>query len=69
MVRKLALLLSILAVSKVAFANTGSQGSDVVVEESHKKVHEEHSKTSEDHGKEHEKSHEHHHGKKGSASK
>jgi Ni/Co efflux regulator RcnB len=65
MVRKLALLLSILAVSKVAFANTGSQGSAVVVEESHKKVHEEHSKSSE----EHEKGHEHHHGKKGSASK
>lgn len=65
MVRKLALLLSILAVSKVAFANTGSKGSAVVVEESHKKVHEEHSKTSE----EHEKGHEHHHGKKGSASK
>ena len=37
MFRKLALLLSILAVSKVAFANTGSQGSAVVVEESHKK--------------------------------
>ncbi len=65
MVRKLELLLSILAVSKVAFANTGSQGSAVVVEESHKKVHEEHSKSSE----EHEKGHEHHHGKKGSASK
>ena len=65
MVRKLALLLSILAVSKVAFANTGSQGSAVVVEESHKKVHEEHSKSSE----ENEKGHEHHHGKKGSASK
>jgi len=63
MLKKLALLLSVLAVSKFAFANTGS-GSAVgkAHEEEHVKAHEEH-------GKDHEKAHEHHQGKKGSASK
>ena len=60
MFKKLALLLSVLAISKFAFANTGSEGSAAG------KAHEE------GHAKAHDKAHEHHgdnHGKKGSASK
>jgi len=64
MLKKLALLLSVLAVSKFAFANTGSEGSAAG------KAHEEgHVKAHEDPGKDHEKGHEHHPEKKGSASK
>ena len=71
MLKKLALLLSVLAVSKFAFANTGSEGSAAgkAHEEGHVKAHEEQGKAHEDHGKGHEKGHEHHQGKKGSASK
>jgi hypothetical protein len=67
MFKKLALLLSVLAISKFAFANTGSEGSAAG------KAHEEgHAKAHEEHGKSHDKGHEYHgdsHGKKGSASK
>lgn len=59
MFKKFALLLSVLAVSNFAFANTGSEGSAA-------------GKAHEEHGKGHDKAHEHHgdnHGKKGSASK
>jgi len=75
MFKKLALLLSVLAISKFAFANTGSEGSAAgkAHEEGHAKAHEEgHAKAHEEHGKSHDKGHEHHgdsHGKKGSASK
>jgi hypothetical protein len=63
MFKKLALLLSVLAISKFAFANTGSEGSAVgkAHEEGHAKSHEEHGKAHEHHGD--------NHGKKGSASK
>ena len=67
MFKKFALLLSVLAVSNFAFANTGSE------ESAAGKAHEEgHAKAHEEHGKGHDKGHEHHvesHGKKGSASK
>ncbi len=59
MFKKLALLLSVLAISKFAFANTGSEGSAA-------------GKAHEEHGKGHDKAHEHHadnHEKKRSASK
>lgn len=67
MLRLLVILVSVFALSKVAFANTGSEGSAAgkAHEEGHVKAHEEH-------GKGHDKGHEHHvesHGKKGSASK
>ncbi len=63
MFKKIALLLSVLAVSNFAFANTGSEGSAAgkVHEEGHAKAHEEHGKAHEHHGDNHEK--------KGSASK
>jgi len=63
MFKKLALLLSVLAISKFAFANTGSEGSaaEKAHEEGHAKSHEEHGKAHEHHGD--------NHGKKGSASK
>ena len=63
MFKKLALLLSVLAISKFAFANTGSEGSAAgkAHEEGHAKAHEEHGKAHEHHGD--------NHGKKGSASK
>ena len=63
MFKKLALLLSVLAISKFAFANTGSEGSAAgkAHEEGHAKAHEEHGKSHEHHGDSH--------GKKGSASK
>lgn len=69
MFKKLALLLSVLAVSKFAFANTGSDAAGKAHEEGHVKAHEEHGKAHEDHGKGHEKAQEHHQGKKGAASK